>query len=121
VARFGVEWSEAILRDLDRRPETLTAEVQAIRAGDAWLVTNGSELFTTLALDLRRRWGRDDLMVVGYANDSLGYVPDAHDVQRQSYAANQSPKFKNQFPFTAASGPALVDAMLAALEATASQ
>src|SRR5207248_3003194 len=50
VARFGVEWSEAALRDLDTRPETLTTEVQAIRAGDAWLVTNGSELFTTLAL-----------------------------------------------------------------------
>ncbi|HZY87464.1 MAG TPA: hypothetical protein VFE78_21685, partial [Gemmataceae bacterium] len=108
VARFGVEWSEAILRDLDTRPETLTTEVQAMRAGNAWLVTNGSELFTTLALDLRRRWGRDDLMVVGYANDSIGYVPDAHDVERQSYAASQSPKFKNQFPFTAASGAALV-------------
>ncbi len=120
VARFGVEWSEALLRDLDTRPETLTTEVQAVRAGDAWLVTNGSELFTTLALDLRRRWGRDDLMVVGYANDSVGYVPDAHDVERQSYAANQSPKFKNQFPFTAASGPGLVDSMLAALEAAAS-
>jgi hypothetical protein len=121
VARFGVEWSEAALRDLDTRPETLTTEVQAIRAGDAWLVTNGSELFTTLALDLRRRWGRDDLMVVGYANDSVGYVPDAHDVERQSYAANQSPKFKDQFPFTAASGPALVDHMLAALEAAAAR
>jgi hypothetical protein len=121
VARFGVEWSEAILRDLDTRPETLTTEVQAVRAGDAWLVTNGSELFTTLALDLRRRWRHDDLMVVGYANDSVGYVPDAHDVERRSYAANQSPKFKNQFPFTAASGPALVDNMLAALEAAAAQ
>ena len=118
IARFGVEWTDEILKDLDARPETLTTEVQAVRVGDAWLVTNPSELFTTLALDLRRRWPHDDLMIVGYANDSVGYVPDAYDIERRSYAAIQSPKFKNQFPFTAASGPALVDGMLAALEAT---
>src|SRR5262249_49343704 len=34
VARFGVEWAEDALRDLDTRSENLTTEVQAIRAGD---------------------------------------------------------------------------------------
>jgi hypothetical protein len=116
IARFGVEWTDEILKDLDTRPETLTTEVQAVRVGDAWLVTNPSELFTTLALDLRRRWPHDDLMIVGYANDSVGYVPDAYDIERRSYAALQSPKFKNQFPFTPAAGPALVQGMLDALE-----
>ena len=118
VCRFGVEWTDEALKDLDTRPETLTTAVQVLRAGDAWLVTNGSELFTTLALDLRRRFPHDDLMIAGYANDSIGYMPDAHDVEKRSYAANQSPKFKNQFPFTAASGPALVQGMLDALAAT---
>ena len=117
VCRFGVEWTDLALKDLDTRPETLTTEVQAIRAGDAWFVSNPSELFTTLALDLRRQWPHDDLMIAGYANDSVGYVADAHDVEKRSYAANQSPKFKNQFPFTAASGPALVQGMLDALGA----
>jgi hypothetical protein len=116
IARFGVEWTDAILEDLDTRLETLPTEIQALRVGDAWLVANPSELFTTLALDLRRRWPHEDLMIVGYANDSIGYVPDAYDIQRRSYAAIQSPKFKNQFPFTAASGPALVGGMLEALE-----
>jgi hypothetical protein len=116
VCRFGVEWTDDALRDLETRPETLTTEVQAVRVGDACLVTNGSELFTTLALETRRQWGRDDLMIVGYANDSLGYVPDAFDIDRRSYAATQSPKFKNQFPFTAASGPALVQGMLDVLQ-----
>jgi neutral ceramidase len=119
VARFGVEWSEQALADLDTRPETLTTEVQAIRAGDAWLVSNGSELFTTLAQAVRRDWPHDDLMIVGYANDSIGYVPDAHDVERRSYAAYQSPRFKNQFPFTSASGMALVRSMVDALEGAA--
>jgi hypothetical protein len=115
IARFGVEWTDEMLKDLDMRPETLTTEVQALRVGDAYLVANPSELFTTLALDVRRRWPHDDLMIVGYANDSVGYVPDAYDIERRSYAATQSPKFKNQFPFTPASGAALVQGMLDAL------
>jgi hypothetical protein len=115
VCRFGIEWTSDSLRDLETRPETVTTEVQAVRVGDAYLVTNGSELFTTLALEARRQWGRDDLMIVGYANDSIGYMPDAFDIDRQSYAAMQSPKFKNQFPFTPASGQVLVQGMLDAL------
>ncbi len=112
VCRFGVGWTDDALKDVDSRPETLTTEVQAVRVGDAFLVANGSELFTTLALETRRQWGRDDLMIVGYANDSIGYVPDGYDIERRSYAATQSPKFKNQFPFTTASGDALVQGML---------
>ena len=116
VSRFAFEWSEQALAALETRPETLTTEVQALRVGDACLVANGSEMFTTLALHLRRRWPHDDLMIAGYANDSIGYLPDAHDVERRSYAAWQSPRFKDQFPFTAASGAALVQATLDALD-----
>jgi hypothetical protein len=115
VCRFVLQWSDDALRDLDTRPERLPCAVQALRVGDAWLAANPTELFTSLALELRRGWGRDDLMVVGYANDSLGYLPDAHDVERRTYAAWQSPRFKGQFPFTAAAGPAFVQASLDAL------
>ena len=97
VARFGLEWADETLADLDTRPETLAAEVQALRVGDAFLVANGSEFFSSLALDLRRRWGRD-LLIATFANDSIGYMPDAHDVERKSYAAYQSPRFKGAKP-----------------------
>lgn len=115
ISRFGLEWANETLADLDTRPETLTAEVQALRVGDAYLVANGSEFFSSLALDLRRLWGRE-LLVATFANDSIGYMPDAHDVERKSYAAYQSPRFKGQFPFTEASGGELVRAMREALE-----
>jgi hypothetical protein len=120
VSRFGVEWSSQALADLESRPETLTTEVQAVRVGDAYLVTNPSEFFTTLALDLRRQWPHEDLLIAGYANDSIGYLPDAHDVERRTYAAYQSPRFKNQFPFTAQSGGVMVKAMLETLGQTES-
>jgi hypothetical protein len=116
VSRFAVEWTADILPVLDSRPETLEAEVQALRIGDVWLVANPAELFTTLGLEVRRRWTEDDLFMLSYANGSIGYLPDAHDIERRTYAAIQSPKFTGQFPFTAESGKVMVDAMLAALK-----
>jgi hypothetical protein len=112
VARFGMEWSTEALKDLEQRPEVLQTEVQALRVGDAFVVTTGSELFNTLSLEVRRQWSEGELLIVGYANDSIGYVPDAYDVDRRSYAAYQSPKFKGQFPFTAGAGSVLVQGML---------
>ncbi|MFL5242353.1 MAG: hypothetical protein ACJ8FY_09620 [Gemmataceae bacterium] len=116
VARFGIEWTDAILKDVDSRPEKLKAKAMAIRIGDAYLAANGAEFFTSSALELRRQWAPSDLMIVGYANESLGYLPDAHDVEKRSYAAYQSPKFKNQFPFVAESAGVMVSGMLTALE-----
>jgi hypothetical protein len=65
---------------------------------------------------VRRRWPQEDLFILGYANGSLGYLPDAHELARGGYAALQSPKFTGQFPFTEKSGPALIGGLLAALE-----
>lgn len=112
LARFGVEWTDAALRDLDQRPETLTTEIQAIRVGEAWLITNPSELFTSIALEVRRQWPHEQLLIATYANDSIGYLPDAHDVEAKTYAAYQAPKYKNQFPFVAESADVMVQGML---------
>ena len=116
IARFAVEWTDDILPALDTRPESLEVEAQAIRVGDVWLAAHPAELFTTLGLELRRHWPQEDLFVLGYSNGSIGYLPDAHELERGGYAALQSPKFTGQFPFTPASGPALVEGLLAALE-----
>jgi hypothetical protein len=115
ISRFAVEWTGDILPALETRPESLEAEVQAIRIGDVWLVANPAELFTTLGLEVRRRWPHEDLFMLGYSNGSIGYLPDAHDIERRSYAAYQSPKFTGQFPFTPESGIRMVQGMLNAL------
>jgi hypothetical protein len=118
LARFAVEWTEELLPDLEMRPETLETEVQAFRLGDAFVAAHPAELFSSFSLDLRRRWPHPDLMVVGYANQGIGYMPDAHDIERRSYAATQSPKFTGHFPFVPASGERLVEGMLEALQQT---
>ena len=116
VSRFGVEWADAMLPILDTRPETIETEVQALRLDDVWFAANSTELFSSLGLEARHRWPHKDLFMLGYSNGSLGYLPDAYDVERQSYAANQSPKFTGQFPFTAQSGDAMVQGLLDVLK-----
>jgi hypothetical protein len=115
VSRFAVEWTDLILPVLNTRPETLETEVQALRIGDVYLVANPSELFVTIGLEVRRQWADQELFMLSYANGSIGYLPDADDIERRSYAAIQSPKFTGQFPFTKASGPTMVNGMLDAL------
>ncbi|MDA0285289.1 MAG: hypothetical protein O3B86_18220, partial [Planctomycetota bacterium] len=112
MCRFNVEWTELMQRDMDHRPTTLSTEVQALRIGDFGIVTNSSEFFTTLAIEVRSRSPLPYLILSCYSNGRIGYMPDAYDVERKTYAAYQSPKYCNQFPFTSESGPALVDEMI---------
>jgi hypothetical protein len=115
MCRFHLEWTDRMLRDLDTRPEVLETEVQALRIGDLYLAANASEFFSPFALDVRQRSGSVALMLACYANGRIGYLPDEHDINARSYAGYQSPKYCNQFPFTAESGPAMCDAMLRTL------
>jgi hypothetical protein len=118
VSRFAVEWTDQILPDLDTRPEKIDTEVQALRIGDAYFAVHGSELFSTLGLRLRRAWPHDDLFILGYSNDGIGYMPDEYDIARRSYAAIGCPKFTGQFPFTGDSGLALVEGLRETLQRT---
>jgi len=111
MCRFNMEWTDLMLQDYETRPEWLETEIQAIRIGDFGIVSNSSEFFTTLALAVRERVHLPYLMLACYANGRIGYLPDAYDVERKTYASYQSPKYCNQFPFTEESGPVMVEAM----------
>jgi hypothetical protein len=111
MCRFHLEWTARMLPDFETRPETLATEVQALRIGDLFVAANASEFFTSFALDLRRRAYLPELMLACYANGRIGYLPDEHDILARSYAACQSPKYCDQFPFTPQSGPVMCDAM----------
>ena len=116
VSRFAVEWTDLILPELDTRPEHLETEVQAMRIGDVYLAANASELFTSLGLAVRQECPHKDLLMLSYSNGSIGYLPDAYDIARKSYASIQSAKFTGQFPFIDASGTEMVRSLASALE-----
>jgi hypothetical protein len=115
VSRFAIEWSDEVLPTLASRPEVLETELHALRIGDVWFIAHQAELFTTLGLQVRRQWPHADLFMLGYSNGGIGYLPDAYDIKRRSYAAEQSPKFTGQFPFTQESGHVMVAGMLKTL------
>lgn len=115
MCRFNQAWTDLMLEDLEDRPEFLETEIQALQVGDFAIVSNSTEFFTTLALRVREESPFNHLILACYANGRIGYMPDAHDVERKTYAAYQSPKYCNQFPFTAESGGVMVDAMIDAL------
>jgi hypothetical protein len=99
-------------------PEMRNAEFQAIRLGDAWISANQAELFSSLALELRRGWPHQDLFVLGYSNGSISYLPDAEEVDRGSYASLHVPKAVRALPFTRDAGMAAVRASLSVLAET---
>ncbi len=115
MCRFNIAWTDLMLRDLDQRPEWLETEVQALRIGEFGIAANSSEFFSNFALDLRDQSPVRHLALACYANGRIGYIPDAHDIERKTYAAYQSPKYCNQFPFTEDTGPTMVQAMREAL------
>jgi hypothetical protein len=118
MCRFNLAWTYDMRVDWETRPEYLETEIQAVRVGKLAIVTNATEFFSSLSLDVRNRARMDRLMISGYTNGRIGYMPDAHDVTAKSYAAYQSPKYCNQFPFTVESGPAMCDAMVRLVEKT---
>ncbi len=119
VSRFAVRWGEDVLPKLDMLPETRIAEFQAMRIGDAWVVTNPAEFFSSLALEIRRRWSYPDLFILGYSNGATSYLPDAYEVDRGSYASLHVPKAVRQLPFTREAGAVAVEESLAALREAA--
>jgi len=66
------------------RPQTL--EVQAIRLSpDCVIVSLPGEFFVATARDIRARAGVEGLLVAGYANGSVGYVPTADQYGKAGY------------------------------------
>lgn len=112
MARFNLEWTDRMLLDYQTRPETLATEVQSLTIGDLSIIANSSEFFSPFALDVRHRAATANVMIACYSNGRIGYLPDAHDIDAKSYAGFQSPKYCNQFPFTAESGPTMCKAMI---------
>lgn len=116
VSRFAVRWGESVLPQFETMTESRDAEFQAMRIGDAWLVANQAEFFASLALEIRRNWPNEDLFIAGYSNGSVGYLPDAYEVDRGSYASLQVPKAIRQLPFTREAGETAVRECLAVLK-----
>lgn len=55
--------------------DPVPAEIQAWRVGDLGIVTTPAEVFNQIGIAIKARSPFADTFFVGYANDSIGYVP----------------------------------------------
>lgn len=69
----------------------LRTELAAIRMGSHALVAIPCELFVELGLEVKRRWSAWSPVVVAYANDMIGYVPDEDGFGENRYETMATP------------------------------
>ena len=77
VAESYVAWAEKLVRlaEAQVRVEAPRVEVQALRIGRGGIVSMPGEVFMELGLQIREAFPNQPVMVVGYTNGSVGYIP----------------------------------------------
>ena len=78
IAYTSMEGAQRILKLVETgigQLKKIETEMQAFRIGDCVLFAEPGELFIEIALDIRRNSKLKNTFVVGYANDSVGYIP----------------------------------------------
>lgn len=116
--RFYQQWRAALLDKLETTKGYMRAEVQAFRIGDCTLAAHPAELFAYFGFLLKQRSPHRHTVVVGYANDFVGYVPrtqDYDDAGFGGYAARLAPKILGNFEFRPDVGAVLTHDLLSLL------
>jgi neutral ceramidase len=90
-AEFARQWAEVASR-WDLGTSTHGTPLSALRLGDVALLFHSGELYSYFGLALRRDSPFADTVVVGYADDLIGYVPDPKAYAAGEYAALVVPK-----------------------------
>lgn len=112
-APFAAEWFEA---NKDRDPQTvpreLHTEIACWRLGPLSLLFHGSELYSYYGLWLRKHSPTEHTLVVGYADDFVGYLTDPRAHAAKEYAAVVVPKILDLPPFQPNAAQVLVKALI---------
>jgi hypothetical protein len=102
-----------VLELLDVTPEPIRdVDLMAIRFGGITLVSNPFELYNGIKNQVQAHMYGRRVLVVGYANDYIGYAPVAADYENKgSYGAYQVPRFIGEPAFGPYLEQRLVDEM----------
>jgi neutral ceramidase len=102
--QFKVRRAQAMLKGYDEgRPvRRVTYPVQAVRFGDSLaLVTLGGEVVVDYSLRTKREYPKENVVVAGYSNDVMCYIPSKRVLKEGGYEANDSMIYYGQpGPFT---------------------
>jgi len=99
--RFAADWKERALAAapaMRKAPSIPSVPVQALAVGGFKIAALPGEFFCEIGLKLAKMEG--PLMLVGYANGNIGYVPLDRDFRDTTdYACYCAPMFYQVFPF----------------------
>ncbi len=109
-------WAERMIdRTKDRLlAPTVNAEVQMIRLGDVAIVGVPGELFVELGLQIKTQGRGRQIMVCGYANNNIGYIPARRAYPKGGYEIAEAYKY---YGYPAALAPKAGEQIVAAVVA----
>lgn len=63
----------------------IKTESMLIRINDVLIISLPGEPLVRIGMEIRERIGKKDAVIVGYSNDSIGYIPSLHDFEKGGY------------------------------------
>lgn len=97
-AKVARTWEIEMLEKLDSLTDTEPIRVKYIVLGGVPVMALPFEGFTRIGMDIRAICGREDALILGCAEELLGYLPTKDDISRGSYAALESTFLYKRLP-----------------------
>lgn len=116
AARVALTWECEMLEKFAslKQEEDVTAKYMLL--GGVPVMALPFEGFTQIGMEIRRICGREDSLVLGCAEELLGYLPTKDDISRGTYAALESTFLYKRLPVVPGEAERLGAEMGAALE-----
>jgi hypothetical protein len=114
-ARFAEDW----FRSSDKRDKSQKhthVPLSAMQLGDVGFVFHPAELYSGYGLTIQRDSPLEDTLVIGYADDMIGYLPDPNAFAAGEYSAITVPKIIDLPPFLPTAARNLTGAAVAMLK-----
>ena len=95
ILQAQIEWTRDALEDIRRAaPPSTPFEIQALRVGSLVLLGMEGEIFARYQLDIEKASPQQALILCGYANGCIGYVPTADEFERGGYEVGSRHRFR---------------------------
>lgn len=111
-------WLEEMRRRRAELGEARPCQVQELMIGQVRLLGLPGEIYTSLGMQIRV--GMPDAhptLLLGYANESVGYLFEPRDYERETYASYVTAWIYNHWPYSREVGPKFADQVVTAVRA----
>ena len=116
AARVALTWEKEMLKKFSRLSAQEDIVVKYILLGGVPVMALPFEGFTQIGLEIRSIAGREDALILGCAEELLGYLPTKDDISRGTYAALESTFLYKRLPVVPGEAERLGEEMGVALE-----